>query len=968
VSHGETATENVLDRMLHVFRLERSARPDESLPGKGRSLGRTIFAFFVIWLVAVAAGIWLDHITNPPQPLDPAIPAWHQFAREWLQLTTLKAALLQVPHSLLLWTTLVFFLWFFWVAYKFAEYTPTHKELADHRRRRLWFLPLWLGGGLIIVTLAYPLLSTLLPDASGELVSSLTRPAPTFILWSALVAIAYCFAEATFNDLQSRREDAGPIASFATLWAALIIVLVAIFVVDYTTFLDLQRGIDLGRPERLAARIAADRLAAQADCLATTASTAAAGLTAANQAIVATTQANMPQSVAQLVGCEAGLDRAVADTGPALVTAAAAARAESVTAMTPPAGEANAARIVRERRATAAAHAAGVLEQDQAMISRLAIRQTMIATAIAGLPAYTNVPAATPTTSPADESAYLQWMVANPATEVRSDGATVWSSLVRLADDEAQLPTYLWVSFAYALFVLLPWAILALFLLRRRDNLAGRIVTDLVRLDPAGDLLSLALESRQTRHEDDHRMATEAAQLMVQQRKKSLPASGATQPDRLDKIRALIAERAFGSGPYVVAVGLLTVVVGLGWYLILYAQPGAGPRDLLADPDAGPVIFGFLGGYFYLVYWLLRRYLGGDLYPAAFLQAVGRVVVVAVLGIILGDLAEQAPGLLVGVVVGAAAGTVAAPVAGGITSALKAPNQVPAIIGTGVGAATALAAGVGAGANWGGPDQARAIAAAVAFLAGIFPQEAFQVLVGATNRLLRAGTDKQQAKEQPAFPGAWSTARLIRLAGIDIWTEARLAEEGIEDIIGLANAHLERLVVRTRFTAAQLVDWVDQGLLFRHAGSDGDWFAALRRAGVQTASDLLRVGGLRFGPGWLAALQLDTSTFPWDVNYGNTKNPALEQLSATLQRLAKEAQECSRQDDSSKMSVATGGQTNSTPAAPTSQADGAPKQSIPDADDLRRLCTLLLRAENLQYVLNYRQDALDALEPANTAG
>ena len=57
-------------------------------------------------------------------------------------------------------------------------------------------------------------------------------------------------------------------------------------------------------------------------------------------------------------------------------------------------------------------------------------------------------------------------------------------------------------------------------------------------------------------------------------------------------------------------------------------------------------------------------------------------------------------------------------------------------------------------------------------------------------------------------------ARLTQLEGIDIWTEARLAEEGVENIHALAHAPLQRLVLRTHFTTDRIVDWVDEALLY----------------------------------------------------------------------------------------------------------------------------------------------------------
>jgi hypothetical protein len=123
--------------------------------------------------------------------------------------------------------------------------------------------------------------------------------------------------------------------------------------------------------------------------------------------------------------------------------------------------------------------------------------------------------------------------------------------------------------------------------------------------------------------------------------------------------------------------------------------------------------------------------------------------------------------------------------------------------------------------------------------------------------------------EQPMM----DQAHVTELEGIDSWTEARLAEEGVDNVQALANAPLQRLVLRTHFTTQRLVDWVDQALLYVHTANwpvastngsitvdssavpkdadeaspsqDGksDLFRALRFAGIRTATDLLGAGG-----------------------------------------------------------------------------------------------------------------------------
>ena len=59
----------------------------------------------------------------------------------------------------------------------------------------------------------------------------------------------------------------------------------------------------------------------------------------------------------------------------------------------------------------------------------------------------------------------------------------------------------------------------------------------------------------------------------------------------------------------------------------------------------------------------------------------------------------------------------------------------------------------------------------------------------------------------------------------------------------MATAAIERLVRRTYFTTARIVCWVDQALLYMHAGNGGQWMHAFRAAGIHKATDLIGAVG-----------------------------------------------------------------------------------------------------------------------------
>jgi hypothetical protein len=122
---------------------------------------------------------------------------------------------------------------------------------------------------------------------------------------------------------------------------------------------------------------------------------------------------------------------------------------------------------------------------------------------------------------------------------------------------------------------------------------------------------------------------------------------------------------------------------------------------------------------------------------------------------------------------------------------------------------------------------------ALAFFIGVFPQIGVQVLKSALGDVLR-GVPNLSAK----FP-------LSDLDGLTVWDQARLLEEGVEDMHALATANLVDLLLGTRVPVNTLVDWVDQAVLYlcvpkkpRDQQQPRD---ELRIFGIRTAADLIRV-------------------------------------------------------------------------------------------------------------------------------
>jgi hypothetical protein len=135
-------------------------------------------------------------------------------------------------------------------------------------------------------------------------------------------------------------------------------------------------------------------------------------------------------------------------------------------------------------------------------------------------------------------------------------------------------------------------------------------------------------------------------------------------------------------------------------------------------------------------------------------------------------------------------------------------------------------------------------ALSIAFIVGWFPDVGVRWLLRVASRGLRGRVPSMD----PAYP-------LNRLDGLNVWYEARLLEEGIEDLQNLATAKVVDVLLHTRVPVARLVDWIDQALLLIHLPAesadrsegphDGEGERVhprhrLRQYGVRSATALLR--------------------------------------------------------------------------------------------------------------------------------
>jgi hypothetical protein len=112
---------------------------------------------------------------------------------------------------------------------------------------------------------------------------------------------------------------------------------------------------------------------------------------------------------------------------------------------------------------------------------------------------------------------------------------------------------------------------------------------------------------------------------------------------------------------------------------------------------------------------------------------------------------------------------------------------------------------------------------ALAFMIGIFPQ-----------RGLRWMSDKNPMLAQTADP-AVRQAPLEMIEGIESHDVLRLEELGIDNCYDLATADFIPVLLKTPYSARQLIDWILQAKLCMYFGDD---VKDLRRIGIRTIMDL----------------------------------------------------------------------------------------------------------------------------------
>jgi hypothetical protein len=241
-------------------------------------------------------------------------------------------------------------------------------------------------------------------------------------------------------------------------------------------------------------------------------------------------------------------------------------------------------------------------------------------------------------------------------------------------------------------------------------------------------------------------------------------------------------DEAFGPERHLSSAGILparrsplivaSLVLSLGWTLTLLnldnpPHPQGLPDVLsLIQPQHTTFAFGFLGAYFYTLLTLFRSYARRDLQPKTYSHIATRVLTVMVLAWVLDESWAMIP-----------------------------PEMLPQ--------ETLL--------------HPQAALHTLAFVTGIIPEtglvfitELMRTTFRKAKRLLPGATSKVVDPHEP----------LTNLEGIDLYDRARLEDEGVTNVEGLAHHDVIELLLQTRIPAPRLLDWVDQAILHLHANVD----------------------------------------------------------------------------------------------------------------------------------------------------
>ena len=227
---------------------------------------------------------------------------------------------------------------------------------------------------------------------------------------------------------------------------------------------------------------------------------------------------------------------------------------------------------------------------------------------------------------------------------------------------------------------------------------------------------------------------------------------------------------------------LLATMLGLSLFIWFPSRLSL-INEIFGAEDIGKIIiqamqYGFLGAYIFSLQLVYRRYSTFDLQPIVYMNCTLTIIA----GIVFNFVAFNAINALTD------------------TEGLEAPNGFTA-----------------------------GILAIIAFSLGYFPLLAIRWFNRMAYKAL--GEERRRANALP----------LGLIDGISQFHETRLWDEGIDNLQNLASAAIDELLINTRFSAPEVIDWVDQAILYLYL--EKNQIEIFRRGGIRSFSDLVEKWG-----------------------------------------------------------------------------------------------------------------------------
>jgi hypothetical protein len=773
-----------LDDVREIFLPELPSIPRWKTNTADRKRLHTLW-YSLLWVIGIGVGLCryliVQYWSQGPSGPQPLVWDWLELRAQQFVISPIDTINSALPW-LTLWSLALFAIWLH------RRPITTYPYL----RTRAQYLLFWIIGLIVLIPGLYTFINAVVPLAATTL-SQFTNLFPLLVIWSSLVFLVYLY-HGDGSTLHQRN-----VVPYRGIWTVLAVVMLITVLTGYSGYQEIRARVAGHLSVLSLTRSTVQRLQESTHSTLDKANELVVDFNPKNAATMTNTLSDLRRDAAD---ANLRAQAAHAQIATAIIYLQAQEQAEIARATAP--GQASSpVSLITDSLQLQSAGASGTAVNIPDLIimtntftptsefkylqaQELALRQ--IDAVIHNAMTATQTITARLRNLPGNEqqALFINEQIIGPAQDADAAASIAVKSIVGI--DFGGLPIFLWTGVLYAVLVLFPWMLLLLFLYRKRTKRAAQILDDLWRLDPSYGLLKRVLGGVAARNSPEEQK--------LQQVLREVSAKARRYPDqhlddtRINDLIEPLAAHAFSNFEFLLSLFVLSLLTAIGWYYVFYPQTSLGLADLI---ERGAGIKEVSG---YIVDNLTPLTMG---FAGAYFFLMQMLVRRYLADDLYPSAFLQAAQRLLLIFM--------------LTLALSliTPFMPPSVAG-----ASTLAVIL------------------IAFLVGIYPNAGLRLLIIYANRFTRS----------KIFPETIVPDPLSKLTGVTIWTEARLVEENVENIESMATASVEQLVLGTHFPTCQIVDWIDQAILYLHAGNDGEWFPQFRTVGIRGASDLLDAAGL----------------------------------------------------------------------------------------------------------------------------